>query len=126
MELTNKKLLEINAALKGLKTETLPFKVSYVVGRNLKKLEKALEDYQVAFKLIQDEFIEKDENGKFVIVDNRYSIPNEDQYKEKVEELFDETVTISKLHTLQEGDFGDVKGIDPEILVPLIDTVIVE
>lgn len=122
---TNRELLAINDSCKKLKAEDMPFKVAYALGRTLNHLKKPIKEYNDSLKLIQDELSEKDEKGNKKIQGDRLIISDIDKFNTVVGELLDETVTVRVLK-VNVKVMENLSGLDPEVLSPLIGTIIVD
>lgn len=70
MKLTNKKIGNDSIILMELARKELPIKVSYALAKNIAKIEKELEIYNLERQKLLDKYCVKDENGKNKVDEN--------------------------------------------------------
>ncbi|MEA1999643.1 MAG: hypothetical protein U9N61_10045 [Euryarchaeota archaeon] len=75
MKATNQQLLEGKSALEQMLELEIPdIKIAYQLGRNLRKITKALHGFQEEDKALLEIYAEKDENGKIVVSEKRIQL----------------------------------------------------
>ena len=125
-KITNKELMDISAALNYLSSMDTP--AWYQVGRNIKRLEKPLEEINVTRQSIINKFIQKDDKGEPLYVDEAKTMY--DLGKDQVEadakwkELQKEEVEV-EFFTFKYDLLTGAK-LNGQRLAPLIDTIILD
>jgi len=74
-----------------LNCETLPVKVSYQLAKLSKLLDESLKFYLQEKNKILDRYCKKDDNGKFIVVDNSLVVQEgkEEQFHSTMREMFE-------------------------------------
>ena len=67
MKVTNKSLLDSVAALNELNEVSLPVRGALKVAKISRKVDEALSDYNKALGIVQNQYVEHDENGEQVV-----------------------------------------------------------
>lgn len=127
VNVTNKQLLEISGALNIMSRKDTP--AWYQIGRNLKRIEKPLEDLYKAKESIFQKLAEKDEKGHIVYTDDtkrqvKFAEGNEKEAETLWSELQKETTEID-FYTFSFEKFEGEK-LNPAILAPLLDVIITD
>ena len=90
MKMTLIDVIKRQAFLASLVKKKLPYKLSYAISKNIKKLEdeiKIIEEGRIA---LLEEYAVKDENNKPVITDNRYELGDMlEKYTEEYKKYMD-------------------------------------
>lgn len=87
MKLKLLQLLNAQEALKALgDTKGLSSVVAYRISKNIKAVNEELKNYDETYKRLCEERAKKDDEGKPIIKDNKYSL-SDDDLKEITEEL---------------------------------------
>lgn len=97
MKLTNKKIVNDANFLGALVQKQLPVKVSYVIAKNVSKIEKELEIYSKERQKLLDKYSVKGEKGENLIDENnQFQIADEhlESWNKDLNELLDIEVEI--------------------------------
>ena len=97
MKLTNRKIINDVGLLLNLSNIQLPVRTSYVISRNIKKIEKELEIYNTERQKLLDKYAEKNEDGSLKVDENdQLKIPNENlkAWNKDINELLDIEIDI--------------------------------
>lgn len=97
MKLTNRKIINDVGLLLKLSNIQLPVRTSYVISRNIKKIEKELEIYNEERQKLLDKYAEKNEDGSLKVDENdQLKIPNENlkAWNKDINELLDIEIDI--------------------------------
>lgn len=122
-------IIELKRAIDTLSTSKTP--IWYELGKNKVRIERIMEpiieDYNKARKLIIEQLSEKDENGKSVIVDNKYVFGNNEEEARKLltdleEDLMKKEVEI-ELHKISEDKFKMLQSgnYEANLMIPIVE-----
>ena len=116
---------QLNEARRGLTALlAVPVKsalVGYRVQNNLRQVENELKTYDEVVKKLTDEYAEKDDDGKLVVIgQNSVKLVEKtaEEYQEKIQALQDEEATVRvKLFTLDDLEaFCEHDALTPGVL----------
>lgn len=97
MKLSNRTIINTINAIGGARERALPIKASYAISKNLLKLEKEVEAYNLEREKLLKKYAEKDEEGE-IKADELGNIKFVKKYKEKwnkeISELLDIEVEV--------------------------------
>ncbi|MEY8625320.1 DUF1617 family protein [Paraclostridium bifermentans] len=97
MKITNRRIVMDANLLGSLTQKKFPIKVSYALAKNLSKIEKELEIYNIERQKLIDKYCIKDENGENKIdKDNKLSLDEKylDDWNKDLNELLDIEIEI--------------------------------
>lgn len=97
MKITNRRIVMDANLLGSLTQKKFPIKVSYALAKNLSKIEKELEIYNIERQKLIDKYCIKDENGENKIdKDNKLSLDEKylDVWNKDLNELLDIEIEI--------------------------------
>lgn len=66
MKLSNRKIVNVINGIGPIATMSMPVKASYAISKNIIKLEKEAEIYNIEREKLLDKYAEKDEEGKLI------------------------------------------------------------
>ena len=98
--------------------KNLPVKLAYAIGKNIIKLQEETENIEkTRIKLVQH-YAEKDENGEFIIKDERYDVgKNGELLNKEFAELLDTETEVS-IHTITEDVLELLENERYDVLSP--------
>jgi hypothetical protein len=123
---TNKQLMDISAALNYLSSMDTP--AWYQVGRNLKRIEKPIEEINTARDAIIQKFIQKDDEGKPIYTDNTNRMYDLGENQEEADKLWKELQGEETEVEFYNFKYELLQGtkLNARLVAPLIDTIILE
>ena len=89
MKLTNRQIVSAVPALNALNVMKLPVKTSFRVVKASRVLDEALEDYNKTLKKLQEEYAEKDDDGKMKVEEDKIIFDDFEGFEEAFNELLD-------------------------------------
>lgn len=100
-------LVSINTDGQTLLSKRFPVKLSFGISKNIKKLEREVEDYQKERIKICESLSNKDEEDKPIMIKKEdgtevYDIPDRKLFDEEIKELLDTEVDID-IHMVEEA-----------------------
>ena len=85
----------INDNLANIRSKKLPIKMSFVLSRNLKKIDEVVKDVQNSMNDLLQKYGERDENGEIVVGANgSVRIDNFKDYMDEYDQIMDVDVDI--------------------------------
>lgn len=109
MKITNRKIVNNTNLLAALTNKQLPIKISYAIAKNISKIEKELEIYNIERQKIIDKYCIKDSKGNNAIDDNnQYKIDDKylESFNKDINELLDIEIDIN-MHKINKDDLFD-------------------
>ena len=106
MKLTNRKIVNDSNFLGVLMHKQLPVKVSYVISKNVSKIEKELDIYNKERQKLLDKYCVKDEEGENIIDENnqlKIADKNLETWNKDINELLDIEIDID-IHKFNVND----------------------
>ncbi len=106
MKLTNRKIVNDSNFLGALMHKQLPVKVSYVISKNVSKIEKELDIYNKERQKLLDKYCVKDEEGENIIDENnqlKIADKNLETWNKDINELLDIEIDID-IHKFNVND----------------------
>ncbi|MGL5642928.1 MAG: DUF1617 family protein, partial [Paraclostridium sp.] len=113
-KITNRRIVMDANLLGSLTQKKFPIKVSYALAKNLSKIEKELEIYNIERQKLIDKYCIKDENGENKIdKDNKLSLDEKylDAWNKDLNELLDIEIEID----IHEFNINDLLNSDCEM-----------
>ena len=105
---------KIHTALSSIRNKKLPIKVSFVLSRNLKKMDDVVHDMDEKRNELLNKYGEKDVNGMLAVGENgNVRIEDPTKFMDELNEMLDTDVEIT-LDTISEADIEkcDQDGYD--------------
>lgn len=122
MKLTNRKIVANTNLLATLTCKQLPIKISYAIAKNVSKIEKELEIYNIEKQKIIDKYCLKDEKGNNAIDENnQFKIDdnNLEDFNKDINVLLDIEVDVD-IHKINKDDlFNSNCDITPAELMAI-------
>lgn len=94
----------INFAGVTLGGKHLPVKISYAIHKNAAAIEPALKAYDEVRKSLVEQYAEKDEDGKPIIEDGKYTIKDVEAFNADMTDLLAEETEVA-IHTVKIDEF---------------------
>ena len=111
MKLTNSILLNSTKVLSILSQKQLPIKVSFIIARNVSKIDAELKIYNDERQKLILKYCEKDENDKIVEDDNK-QIKLKDECKEEWSKDIQELLSIENEVDIVKFSIDKIEGIN--------------
>lgn len=92
MKIKNQEI--VNFAGVKLGDKRLPVKISYAIHKNAAAIEPSLKAYDETRKSLVEQYAKKDEDGKPIIEDNKYTIEDIAAFNEDMAELLNEETEV--------------------------------
>jgi len=120
MKVTYKQIVGAMSPLMELSNKEMDYSLALKISRNIKEFERHYEDYQEEVNNLQQEYLDRDEEGNLIPVGengNTFKIKDgkTEELSEKLKTLDDFEVEATT-YMLSEEDFKDLK-ITPSILM---------
>ena len=118
MKLTNRQIISSAPSFGDLLNLKLPVKTSFRIAKVVKLIQSALDDYNETLDKIKGNYAEKDDDGKFKVVDeNQLVIENFGEFQADVNELLDieNDLEIKKIRL---KDFGNIV-VEPSVFLAI-------
>lgn len=97
--------------LNNVGTKKLPVKLSFVLARNLKKLQEVVQDIDAKRNELLNRYGEKDEKGELIVGENgSVKIPEAEKFMDELNEVLNADIEI----TLDKVTVEDVEKCDSE------------
>jgi hypothetical protein len=92
MKMTNQEI--INFANMMLGDKHLPVKFAFAIHKNAKTIEPALKAYNETRKGLIEQYAKKDDEGKPIIEDDKYTVENVEQFNADMNDLLTEETEV--------------------------------
>ena len=117
MKVTYKQIDKAIEPLMELSNKEMDYKMALKISRNLREFEKYYEEYRDELAKLQNEYVDRDEEGNPIQMENGFKIKDGmvEEFKNKLTTLDEFEVEVN-VHMLREEDFVDLK-ITPSILM---------
>ena len=117
MKVTYKQIDKAIEPLMELSNKEMDYKMALKISRNLREFEKYYEEYRDELAKLQNEYVDRDEEGNPIQIENGFKIKDGmiEEFKNKLTTLDEFEVEVN-VHMLREEDFVDLK-ITPSILM---------
>lgn len=120
MKLTYKQIINAVNPLSELSNKEMDYGLALKISRNMKELEKHYMDYQEELQTLQEEYLDRDENGNLIPLNEEntmFKIKDglTEELNLKIQTLNDFEVEAT-VYMLHEEDFKDLK-ITPSLLM---------
>lgn len=110
-------LKEIIEGLNEILEKELPVKPAYWFGKLAKMIKKEMSDFEDARLNLVKKYAIKDENGNFIIEDNRYKLTDNTAFETEFMELISTEIDIDFI-PVSIDQLGDVK-VSPVVMIGL-------
>ena len=94
MTIKYNELIAVNDIINGLMDKNMPIVIGHKIQRNFKKIKEALDEFEQSRMKLVDKYANKDENGKPIIIDNRFDIPDKSLFDVEYNELLNVEIDI--------------------------------
>lgn len=94
MTIKYNELIAVSDIINGLMDKNMPIVIGHKIQRNFKKIKEALDEFEQSRMKLVDKYANKDENGKPIIVGNRFDIPDKSLFDDEYNELLNAEIDI--------------------------------
>ena len=117
MKLTYKQIDNAINPLMELSNKEMDYGLALKISRNIREFEKYYEEYNEELAKLQNEYIDRDEEGNPIPMNNGFKIKDgtAGEFRKKLDTL-DKFEVEANVHMLREDDFVDLK-ITPSTLM---------
>ena len=121
------KILAMEEAIKNLKSKNLPIKTAYRLLKLAELVSNEAEFFRNLFRLIRDEFAEKNEDGSYVLSEDGANVIIQKDHIQDANQKVDELnkIDVEIPYTFDIKDFDNIE-ISLEELAPLMDLIVDE
>lgn len=89
MKIKNSQIVSFINGVVELREKQLPVKLGYAIAKNLGAMKSISEAYEEERIKVLSKYAEKGEDGKFLVEDNSYVIPDMENYGREIGELLE-------------------------------------
>lgn len=123
MKIKNSQIVSFINGVVELREKQLPVKLGYAIAKNLGAMKSISEAYEEERIKVLSKYAEKGEDGKFLVEDNSYVIPDMENYGREIGELLEienevaiHTVAFEELEKCDSDKFDALSFQDIQVL----------
>ena len=121
MKVKNKTLMDSISGLREISEKEMPYKTTLKISKNIRLIEKIIEEYQEEYLKLTDKYLQKDADGNYITGDTpgTFKIKDgmENEFAEKYKTLNDFENDID-LYMIDEEDLEAI-SLSPKVLMQI-------